>query len=83
MTILLGFIMVVSISCSLFYGAASFAYLDLYKEHEYYFKKKYYQQKMHKAFMRYNLLCYKYTIKKFIVSFLICIISLIIGCSTL
>ena len=41
MIILLGFIMVVSISCSIFYGAASFAYFDLYKEHEYYFKKRY------------------------------------------
>ena len=70
-------------ACSLFYGAASFAYLDLYEEHKSDLKKGYHSQKTHKLLMRYNLLCYRHTIKRFIVSFLICIISLIIGYSTL
>lgn len=81
MIILLGFIMVVSTSCSIFYGAASFAYLDLYEKHKYYFKKKYSPQKMHKMFMRYNLLCYRHSVKRLTVSLLITIISLIIGYS--
>lgn len=70
-------------ACSLFYGTASFTYLDLYEEHKNYFKKGYYSQKTHKLLMRYNLLCYRHTIKRFIVSFLISIISLIIGYLTL
>lgn len=70
-------------ACSLFYGAASFAYLDLYEKHKSYFKKGYHPQKMHKLLMRYNMLCYRHAAKRLIVSFLISIISLIIGYSTL
>lgn len=83
MSILLACIMVVSIACSLFYGAASFAYLDLYEDHKNYFKKGYYSPKTHKLLMRYNLLCYRHAIKRFIIYFLICITSLILGYSTL
>lgn len=83
MIILLGFIMVVSISCSLFYGATSFAYFDLYERHKNYFKKGYDSQKTHELLMRHSLLCYRHSVKRFVVSLLINIISLIIGYSIL
>lgn len=81
MIILLVFMMVVSISCSLFYGATSFAYFDLYEGHKNYFKKGYDSQKTHELLMRYNLLCYRHSVKRFAVSLLITIINLIIGYS--
>ena len=83
MSILLACMMVVSIACSLLYGAASFAYLDLYEEHKNYFKKGYDSQKTHKLLMRYNQFCYRHSVKRFVVSLLITIISLIIGYSIL
>lgn len=79
MSILLACIAAVSIACSLFYGVASIAHLDLYERHKDYFKKGYDSQKTHKLLMRYNLLCYRHAIKKSVVSSLITIISLIIG----
>ena len=75
MSILLACIIVVSIACSLFYGVTSFAYLDFKN----YFKKGGGSQKTHKLLIRYNLLCYRHSIKRFVVSLLITIISLIIG----
>lgn len=84
MIILLCFIMVVSISCSLFYGAASFAHLNLYEDHKNDFEKGGLgSQKTHKLLMRYNLLCYRHSVKRFVVSLLINIISLITGYSIL
>lgn len=83
MIILLGFIMVVSILCSLFYGATSCAYFDLYEKHKYFYEKVCYLQKSHKILMRYSLLCYRHSVKRFVVSLLINIISLIIGYSIL
>ena len=83
MSILLACIMVVSIACSLFYGAASFAYLDLYEKHKYFYEKAYIPRKSHKKLMRYNLLCYRHAIKRFIIYFLICITSLIVSYLTL
>ena len=79
MSILLACIIVVSIACSLFYGVTAFAYLDFKN----YFKKEYDSQKTHKLLIRYNQLCYRHAIKRFIIYFLICITSLILGYSTL
>lgn len=83
MIILLAYITAVSISYSLLYGAASFAYFDLYERYKNYFEKGYNSQKTHKLLMKYNLLCYRHVIKRTVVSLLITIISLLLGYSIL
>lgn len=79
--LMLGFIMVVSLIFWIYYGAVSFAHMELCRTHESSFAK--YGLKTNKLFARYNKMCYRYCFKRLLVSFTICIISLIVGYLTL
>lgn len=79
--LILGFIMVVSLAFWIYYGAASFAYMNLYCRHESSFAE--YGLKTNKLFARYNKMCYRYCFKRLLASFTICIISIIVGYLTL
>ena len=81
MILMLGFIMVVSSVFLIYYGAASFAYLDLCYKHETYFAK--YRKKRYKKYARYYKICYKRCLKLMLISMAVCIISIIVGYLTL